>query len=136
MLIPPTINGIFDKLNFNVMKKLTLSILFLLSGIVVTTAQSLSQNQQDNTDNTSRVIVTVFPNPVIDIVNVLFDKPKGEPIVETFNVNGQRMSPPSNGHGDGSGGVDIDMSALAPGIYIIKVYNGNEVLHVQKIIKN
>jgi len=134
--IIPFIKCKFDKLNFKAMNKLFISILFLFAGTAIANAQSLSQNQAGNGDNNNRISVTVFPNPVADIVNVLFDRPVGEPIVETFNVNGQRIPSPGNGGGDGSNKTEIDLSNAAPGIYVIKVYDGNEIIHVQQILKN
>jgi hypothetical protein len=118
------------------MKKLLFSLLFLTTGILCATAQTMSQSQPGIGDNPTLVKVTVFPNPVKDIVNVNFDTPVKQPIVETFNVNGQRVLAPSNGHNDASGNTSLDMSAFAPGLYVVKVYSGNEIIHVQKILKD
>ncbi len=126
----------FDELNFNTMNKLSFILLFLFAGIVSTSAQTAAQNQPGNGNGTTRVIVTVFPNPVIDIVTVAFDSPVKDQIVETFNVNGQRMPNPSDGHGNGNNTTQVDLSGFAAGIYILKVFSGGELLHVQKLLKN
>jgi hypothetical protein len=117
-------------------KSIFFTAIFLLSGIVfINTATA--DDKPGTTNNPGKVTVVVYPNPVVDVVTILFERPVDEPIVETFNVNGQRLPVPSTG-GDGDGGsnkTEVDLSTLAPGIYFLKVYTRQEVIHVQQIIK-
>jgi len=128
----------FEKLNFTVMNK---SILFTAISLLAGTLIVNSANGDDkpgSTKNTEKVSVVVYPNPVTDVIHIVFTNPVKEPIVETFNVNGQRVPAPASGGGSGDGGsnkTEVDVSALSPGIYFVKVYSAKEVIHVQQIIK-
>lgn len=117
------------------MNKLVLTFVFLFAGIIIVNATSETQNQSGIGDDNTTVKVTVYPNPVVDIIHIAFEKPVEEPIVETFNVNGQKCTPPETSQGDGSNKTEINMSNQPAGIYIIKVFSKGEVIHVQKIIK-
>lgn len=111
-----------------------LTAIFLITG----TFFSKSANADDkpgSTKNKNKVSVEIYPNPVTDFINVTFSKPIQEPIVETFNVNGQRVPAPSTGQGEESNKTEIDLSGLAPGIYFLKVFSGIELIHVHQIIK-
>ena len=115
-------------------KSIFLTAIFLLSGLVFINTAS-ADDKPGSTKNTARVSVVVFPNPVMNIVTVTCSEPIQQPIVETFNVNGQRVETPVTGGNDGSNKMEIDFSAAAPGIYILKVMSGKELIHVQQLIK-
>ena len=110
-------------------------MLLIIAGATIANAQTTSQNQPGRGNTDTRVSVAIFPNPVIDIVTITFDIPVKDPIVETFNVNGQKVLAPTNEQGAGSNKTDVDLSGAAPGTYVIRVRSGNEIIHVQKIIK-
>lgn len=124
----------FEKNKINTMKTTIFSTLFLFAGILASTANNTG-DQPGADKNSVRVAVTVFPNPVRDIINVNFDGPVKNPIVETFNVNGQKVQAPVTGGDEGSNKMQVDISNAAPGIYVLKIFSGSELLHVQKLIK-
>lgn len=125
----------FGKHNFKAMYKTTLfTAIILLSGLVsINTA--IADDKPGSTKSTGKISTVVFPNPVMSIVTITCSEPIQEPIVETFNVNGQRVETPVTGDNDGSNKMQVDMSSVAPGIYILKVMSGKELIHVQQLIK-
>jgi hypothetical protein len=125
----------FEKLNFNAMNKTTLfTALFLLAGMLFNNIV-IADDKPGSTKSTGKISVVIYPNPVMDVINVTSSEPIQEPIVETFNVNGQKVTPPQSSQGDGSNKMEVDMSNAAPGIYFLKIFDGKELIHVQQIIK-
>ena len=125
----------FEKLNFYAMNKSTLfTALFLLAGMLFNTTV-IADDKPGSTKTTDKISVIIYPNPVMDVINITSSEPIQEPIVETFNVNGQKVTPPQSSQGDGSNKMEVDMSNASPGIYFLKVFDGKELIHVQQIIK-
>lgn len=135
-MIKAFISRKFEKLNFNAMNKTTLlTALFLLAGMLFNNIVIADDNKPGSTKTTGKISVIIYPNPVMDVINITSSEPIQEPIVETFNVNGQKVTPPQSSQGDGSNKMEVDMSNAAPGIYFVKVFDGKELIHVQQIIK-
>jgi hypothetical protein len=117
------------------MNKATLfTAIFLLTGLIcINTATA--DDKPGSTKSTGKVSTVVYPNPVVNVVTITCSEPIQEPIVETFNVNGQRVETPVTGGNDGSNKMQVDMSSISPGIYILRVMSGKDLIHVQQLIK-
>lgn len=116
------------------MNKFIFSVVFFFATTLFVNAEN-GDDKPGSKPNSGRVAVSVYPNPTNNIVNVNFNEPLEQPIVETFNVNGQKVTPPSMSGDDGSNKMEVDLSGVAPGIYVLKIISAGEVVHVQKIIK-
>lgn len=79
-------------------------------------------------DNTTLKAVKLYPNPVVDFVNINYST-KIES-VEIYNAAGQKVKSQIWNAASGS----MDMRNLAPGMYIIKLKTANDVQAV-KVIK-
>lgn len=78
--------------------------------------------------NVSKNSVKLYPNPVVDFVNINYSSKIDS--VEVYNVAGQKVATQNWNAASGT----MDMRNLAPGMYIIKLKLGNEVQSV-KVIK-
>ena len=72
----------------------------------------------------------IYPNPAFEYVNMEF-KNQGEKIIEIFNPEGQIIK--SINTRDLT--INIDISEMAIGLYIVRVINDN-IIHVEKLIKH
>lgn len=115
-------------------KSILFTAIFLIAGTLIVNSAT-GDDKPGSTLNTGKVSVVVYPNPVMHNVTVSYSEPLKHPIVETFNVNGQKVTPPQGSQGDGSNKTEVDMSNVAPGIYFLKFFNGTELIHVQQLIK-
>ena len=77
----------------------------------------------DDVDDNEAVMISIYPNPAHDVI---FVEAKAVQRVEVFNVAGQRMI--------SSTGSVIDVSALEPGMYIIRVAADDRMV-IQSIVK-
>ncbi|MGE3824716.1 MAG: T9SS type A sorting domain-containing protein, partial [Bacteroidia bacterium] len=78
--------------------------------------------------------VVVYPNPVKDILTVSCSVPAKEQVIELFNVSGQKVI--TENVNSITCKTEINLSALTSGIYLLRISSQNEIIHVQKIIKN
>ena len=68
----------------------------------------------------------LFPNPTDGKVNlVVGETQQGKAVVEVYNLLGERMMAKSLGHLQQSETITLDLSRLAPGLYIIKLSTAN-----------
>ncbi|MFP4289670.1 MAG: fasciclin domain-containing protein, partial [Bacteroidales bacterium] len=71
--------------------------------------------------------LNVFPNPVRDNMNLTFEMQSAENVViEIFNIAGVKVF--SIDHDNASDNVNIDVSDLSQGTYILNIRNQNEVI--------
>lgn len=75
--------------------------------------------------------VLVFPNPVRDILNIDLGGAKGKSEISIFDTNGRSAFRREVN----AGKAQLDVSTLPPGVYIIRVKNGNKELSTTKFIK-
>lgn len=80
------------------------------------------------TDDITKNTVKIYPNPVVDVVNIKLSAKIDA--VEVYNVAGQKVATSKWNAASGT----MDIRNLAPGMYIIKLKAGNDVKAV-KVIK-
>lgn len=79
--------------------------------------------------------VSIYPNPVNDLVRIRLDQATGEAIsVSVRNTIGEQLMQRSLGRVSGTRTESLDLSALSGGLYFIEVTIGDAV-HVQRITK-
>ncbi len=79
--------------------------------------------------------ISVYPNPVNDDVTVTIDNTiSGNVTIEIISTVGQTVFTSSDSKAIDSSEINLDLSALASGTYILRVSQGNHV-GIQKIIK-
>ena len=105
---------------------------FTLNNGINFLAQGFHQNdllitQVENLDNSFSV--TVFPNPTDDFVQIQFDKPTDNNLLELFSVEGKLLLTETKNATTIS---QIDISKYANGTYILKVNKSKSY----QIIKN
>jgi hypothetical protein len=88
-----------------------------------------SSNQQSSTNGLP--FVSVFPNPVRDLVNVRLTGAEGMDEIKLFNTNGtcvltQKLN---------SDNLQMDLSKLSAGVYMIRVSRNNKVIAKTKFVK-
>jgi hypothetical protein len=81
--------------------------------------------------NNSNESVTVYPNPVEQMLNINLNGLTGNSEINLYNLNGVRiMSKKTN-----QSAIQFDLSKLSSGVYMIKVLNGNKTVSRHKIVK-
>lgn len=131
------VEGINYRLSYTVgdliVKKMTSSNMYLTTGFQQTWALSVGV---DNLEELS--VVKVFPNPVNDFVRLdLRSVEPGEISIEIFSITGTiikklKIEGPFNGRI-----VEINMSEINPGLYLMRVSSGNGRLNrAIRLIKN
>ena len=80
-------------------------------------------------NETSKATLSYYPNPVVDVLTI--NNPSSINAVEIFNTVGQKVQSHKS---DNKKKVEIDMSNLKSGMYLVKVYSGDkeEVIKVMK----
>lgn len=88
---------------------------------------------QDNSsleENDLNSLISVYPNPSIDIINIVSNGVTVEK-VELLNIAGQVISSTKAG----SATVKLDVSSVASGVYLVKVYAAEGTSTKQVVIK-
>lgn len=79
------------------------------------------------------LVMTAFPNPVIDELNLIVDHNKFEALsYNLFDMNGKIISKASNVT---SSETKVSMQGLAQGVYFLAVNNNSKAIKTFKIIK-
>ena len=89
------------------------------------------------TDDDSKAILTVYPNPVAGILKATFNGSSGNTNLH-YNVideTGRIMMRNQVNAQKNTGQFEIDMSRLSPGLYILEVNNGKEKSSQKVIVK-
>jgi hypothetical protein len=81
----------------------------------------------------SENVMKVFPNPSQGLVNILINKYNGKVDIQVIDIAGRQVY--SSVNEDFNSQKSIDLSALSPGIYLLKI-SGDSLNYVQKIILN
>jgi hypothetical protein len=81
----------------------------------------------------SEDVMKVFPNPSKGLVNILINKYNGKVDIQVIDIAGRQVY--SSVNEDFNSQKSIDLSALSPGIYLLKI-SGDSLNYVQKIILN
>jgi hypothetical protein len=88
------------------------------------------------TDSKPRSSVKLYPNPVVDMINLEFASEQSENLqIAVYNLQGQLVKQLYNGpcHG-GECLFSFNKSPLAAGIYQLMIRNGNELIKNEKIV--
>ena len=96
---------------------------------------SYSQVININTTSSGKATITVYPNPVKDVLNVNISGSDAAKTMIVTDVSGRIIftQPISTA---GSSNIKIDVSSLSAQLYFIKTVNSkNEVTNVQKFLK-
>lgn len=75
--------------------------------------------------------VLVFPNPVNDVVNIKLPSLKGKSDVSMYDVNGRLVMRREVNEAN----IQLDVSTLPAGVYLMKISNGAKEVSTTKIIK-
>ncbi|WPV70482.1 reprolysin-like metallopeptidase [Chitinophaga sp. LS1] len=75
--------------------------------------------------------VQVYPNPANSVVNINLAGVKGKSEVSLFDINGRQVMRREVN----AANLQLDISTLTPGVYIIRVKNGTKEVSTTKIIK-
>ncbi|MBP1650416.1 MAG: peptidase domain protein [Bacteroidetes bacterium] len=75
--------------------------------------------------------VQVYPNPANSVVNINLAGVKGKSEVSLFDINGRQVMRREVN----TANLQLDISTLTPGVYIIRVKNGTKEVSTTKIIK-
>jgi photosystem II stability/assembly factor-like uncharacterized protein len=94
-------------------------------------------NVPENNLTTHQSYINVYPNPAQDITNIAFELKSDSPVqISILNMNGQLLSVKKwNRLSKGNQTLQIPVSHLASGIYIISVKSNNG-MYLSKLIKN
>ena len=78
-------------------------------------------------------LVQIFPNPVVNIINVHGKKELRKPLlVQICDIYGRVLKEANSYHNDFS----VDVSSIKPGTYLLKLYNGYDMeVQIEKFIK-
>ena len=78
-------------------------------------------------DSLSNWTVTLFPNPVLNKLNVRFDMAtEGEFTIELFDVTGRKMMSEKKGIIFPGQVTELDFSQFAPALYLLKIMPSDE----------
>jgi len=91
----------------------------------------LANGQIDENDIQSDFIITSYPNPVADVLNVDFDLIPNNASVEVYNTIGELVLTQSVTDYSNT----INTSKLSSGLYHIKIIGDNQLLSSRKIVK-
>lgn len=72
--------------------------------------------------------LSVYPNPATDVINVTMGDNKIAQTFEIVNLAGQSVH-------KGKAASSLDVSFLAPGVYVLRVKDNNNVTHMTRIVK-
>ena len=79
------------------------------------------------------ITVQAYPNPVLDKLTVEFDAPSNKFItLELFANDGRKLKTMASRQ---NGLIQMDVKGIPAGIYLLRVYEENDIILAQKIIK-
>jgi hypothetical protein len=76
--------------------------------------------------------LSIFPNPTNGILNVVLPNLTGNTSIEIFNSQGILVSKQTASKNIST----LDISNFSTGFYLVKIFNNNQIIANQKIIKN
>jgi hypothetical protein len=75
--------------------------------------------------------VSIFPNPTQQLLNVILDQHYGSSTIELFDAFGKKVIAEKTS----AYSVQLDLSKLVKGVYMIRISDKNQMIHQGKIIK-
>ena len=94
---------------------------------------ALNENPARSGPPVVKDLIQIFPNPVVNIINVHGKKELRKPLlVQICDIYGRVLREANSYKNDFS----VDVSSLKPGTYLLKLYNGNDIeVQIEKFIK-
>lgn len=89
-------------------------------------------NVNTNTEFLSNVELSIYPNPATDFINIgVIDADTDDLNVEIYSSSGQRVVKRILTPGEAN---QLDVSVLAPGMYIVQLKHGEKFLDYQRLL--
>jgi hypothetical protein len=87
-------------------------------------------------DNESISDATIFPNPAVDVVNVLFNAHAAATVqLSLISMNGATVHQEQYSGNGGLNKVTINVQNLSPGVYLLNIQAGAEIVQQKVVIK-
>jgi hypothetical protein len=91
---------------------------------------------EDAIDNPQLQAFIIYPNPVRDVLNLSFETNRTQNILfRVFDPSGKPMIDENKGKISGRIEEQINVSGLAPGVYLVSVYLNGKKVRTEKFIK-
>ncbi len=78
-------------------------------------------------------MISIYPNPAQDFVNISWDKSNSLTKIEIFDISGRVLSRMNNIQNTGN--QQINISSLSKGTYVVHLFLGNKVVSKKLIVK-
>lgn len=92
-----------------------------------------SITKNDPTVATKTAIENIFPNPVTNILNIVYSCHENSEVIIT-NVLGQEIKNIQINSSNGMQQIQVDMSSIKKGIYFVSIYSGNNRSNTVKVL--
>jgi len=80
-----------------------------------------------HTERTAEYRLEAYPNPCTDMLYIGLPESRQSATIRLYSARGEQLSEPSAGM--------LDVSGLAPGLYLLHLYEGTQLIETRKIIK-
>jgi hypothetical protein len=94
-------------------------------------ASSAASTTEEATNDDATIDVVLSPNPFTQNLSVKVKSKVNQYYIRVYNMNGTEVRPAQRI----SNGQPVNLSSLSTGMYLIKIYIGNEVI-TRKVIKH
>jgi len=96
----------------------------------------LTVDLDEPAEKDAEVSMNVYPNPVYDITNIDYTLPDfSHVVISIYDIQGKEVLQVTDDQVlPGKNSVQVNVSALPPGIYILRLISGNDAV-IQKIVK-
>ena len=93
-------------------------------------------DEDSEVDKISDFIINLYPNPISNLARIDFNLPQQKNIdLELYNIKGQKVINLYSDTGNsGRNVINIDMSGISNGIYLLNLKSNNNILQSKKII--
>ncbi len=92
------------------------------------------ENLTGTFENDSNYSLSMYPNPVNDVLQIHFDFPAAEQLIFTiFDLHGRLLSKTKSGVASGTVAL-TEFESMKPGVYWLKIEAGNKIL-MKKVLK-
>jgi len=100
--------------------------------------KSSTLNESFGTEQITERQITAYPNPVHDFLNVQFELEEQKQVfINVANLNGSKVVLTQKHHIEPKQTININLSGLAPALYLINVYTEDRTLNeIFKITKS
>lgn len=104
--------------------------------IIITNADLSIETGTSTEGSDAAQEVQLFPNPISNELQVKLIAIGGQSVIEVFDLTGKKVASKTTNTNTGTVNTTIvDMSRNAKGVYLVRITNNNQVIHLSKIIK-